>query len=59
MICSSLRAARGGDAEIRDGGVVSHTMTVAYDPFVPSGHLPGFAREEHDLPRDTRALPVT
>ena len=25
---------------------MGRTMTVAHDPSVPSGHLPGFAREE-------------
>jgi hypothetical protein len=37
---SSLRAARGGGAVIRDGGVRGSTDAVAYDPSAPSGHLP-------------------
>src|SRR5260221_11317144 len=36
---SSLRAARGGGAVIRDGGVMGRTDAVAHDPSAPSGHL--------------------
>ena len=31
---------------IRDGGVMGHNTGAAHDPSAPTGHLPGFAREE-------------
>ncbi|MCW5698055.1 MAG: SDR family NAD(P)-dependent oxidoreductase [Bauldia sp.] len=38
---SSLRAARGGGAVIRDGGVIgNNTDVVLHDPSAPAGHLP-------------------
>jgi len=53
---SSPREAREGGASvlshfvrkhpIRDGGVMGRSDAVAYDPFAPVGHLPGFARKE-------------
>ena len=47
---SSLRAARGGGAVIRDGGVMGYTNPVAYDPSAPAGHLPMLAhREEREV----------
>ena len=35
---------------------MGRTETVAHDPSAPSGHLPGFAREEHSGGRNYALL---